>query len=347
MLERNISDVVLLKIDESLPSFARRFLLEKGTGETEKEFPCELSVRKGFSNRPFRGELLCFDLCRIAEDFFEWKASYKFSHWKYRLYRIGEFHYDLEILGDFGSQWVWPFRTVEFILRILQWKQGYMQMHSAGFYNGRNAVLLMASSGTGKTLTTLHFLCNGGKVYDDDTVTFRHGNLLPTLSKISFWEYRYRNNKNVLPENMPHFSPSLKRKQRFYRFCNLMSMNLLNLGEPIPAMEYWPDCRPPVAPVEKVIVLKKGPEFRKVKDYDKHLCVNRLFGDLTFQCLPLLRIAEIEKMTGYSILDATRFFADNRKFLTDRITTLPFTVFDVPSIYSREIFNQLHEEIMS
>ena len=343
-----VADLVMLKVDDDLPRFARSFLTGGGTpAENGAELPYSLTVRQGFSGLPAKNGWLGFDLCRMAENVLEWKAQYKFSRWKYRLYRMSDTAWQLEIDGDFFSQWVWPFRTVEMILRLLRWRTGTIQFHAAGLFNGRSAVLLLAPSGTGKTLTTLHFLCGGGKIYHDDTVSWKDGKLLPTLKRISFWENRYRNTPEVLPPNMPVLSPQLKRKQNLSRILNKLSGGYLSLGVPIPVAEYWPEGQPPPAPLSGIIALRKGTEFRPVHDVGSAAFLNRILGDMEFQCLPLLRIAELEKLTGFSILGAEAFFQAHRDFVRRELGALPFKTFDVPPRYSRELFESLKREILS
>lgn len=344
----NVSDIVSLKVDKRLPVFARRFLTAKGVPARDgAAFPFSLTVRRGFSGLPVSGGWLKFDLCRMAENAIEWEARYKFSRYRYRLYRLDAASWQLEVDGDFFSQWVWPFRQAGAILRLLCWRGGLMQFHSAGFFNGRNAVLLLAPSGTGKTLTTLHFLCGGGKVYHDDTVSWKNGCLIPTLKQISFWENRYRNTPEVLPANMPVFSAELKRKQRLSCCLNRLTCGYLSFGVPLPVAEYWPDAQPPPAPIGKIIALRKGTAFRPVYDMESTTFLNRINGDMEFQCLPLLRIAELEKLTGFSILGAEDFLRDNRNFVREKLGTLPFAVFEVPSRYSAELFKTLEKEILS
>lgn len=343
-----ISELIALEVDDRLPHFARRFLAGKGTPAAAGEpHPFSLTVRQGFSGMAPPKGWLSFDSCRIAENVLEWRAQYKFSRWKYRLYRMNANAYQLEVDGDFCSQWVWPFRTVEMILRVLRWRSGMLQFHSAGFYNGRKAVLMLASSGTGKTLTTLHYLCGGGKVYHDDTVTWKDGNLIPTLNQISYWENRYRNTPEVLPKTMPSLSAKLKRQQRISCIINKLSHGYLSFGVPLPVAEYWPDAQPPPAPLGGIIALRRGPVFRRVENMGSDVFLNRVLGDMEFQCLPLLRVAELEKLTGFSILGAEEFLRVHRSFVRDRLGQLPFAVFEVPPRYSSELFESLKQEILS
>ncbi len=343
--ERIIGNGVALRFAGDIPCFARRYLNAFGRASDGREAACSLEVSAGFSGRVPQGKVVRLDLCRMSEDFLEWKAQYKFAYWKYRLYKRSENDYSLEIEGDFFSQWAWPFRTVGPILRLLQGREGSFGFHAAGFYNGHSATLLFAPSGTGKTLTTLHYLCGGGKMYNDDTVRWENGKLQPSLTGLSFWEHRYRHTPEVLPENLPAFSAGFKRRQILCRFFNALSFGYLSLGARLPVKELWPGSEPPEAPVGKIVALRKGEEFRRLENFDKQTFFHRLYGDFEFQNLPLLRIAELETLTGYSLLGANRYLAEVRRIIDEELLPLPFSAFEVPARYSKALFESLKKEI--
>jgi len=194
MISRNYRNVVQLVFSTKLPFLARRILCSLTRPSAPEDSPQHVleivSGRVKTSDFP-RPYCRIDSSWRVNDSFFYEKCQYKFSQWEYVLTKVAPKHWRLQICGDVYSSLVWPYRTVGGLLRVLLCQYGLMSFHSAGFYDGRGAALVLAPSGTGKTLTTLHFLCRGGQVYNDDTVVWQDGKILPTPWGMHFWEHRY------------------------------------------------------------------------------------------------------------------------------------------------------------
>lgn len=306
----NISDIVKLKLDRRLPFFSRRLLSNTGIPAKENEtFPYTLTIRHGFSDSKPRGDWLSFDQCRMAENAMEWRARYKFSRWKYRLYHLDATSWQLEINGDFFSQWIWPHQLAGTILRLLLWRGGMMQIPAAGVFSGGNAVLLLPSPKTEKFLNIILDSC-GDKVYHN---------------KAAAW----------------------KKDGRLLPFCRSDKSRSLKFGLSFPSAENLPNIQPPPAPISKVIVLHRGNSFSQIYDAEKTAFINRITGNMEIYNLPLLRIAELEKLTGFSVLGAEEYLTSCRTSVRKHLDPLPFTVLEFPPDFSMEQIEALKKEIQS
>lgn len=206
----------------------------------------------------------------------------------------------------------------------------------------------MAPSGTGKTLTSLHFLCSGGKIYSDDTVMLRNGKLVSTINHVNFWEYRYRKTPEVLPANMPVLTEHDKRKMNLFRVLNMLSMGYVGLGLNMEAESYWSGCKAPESEPKRIIALQKGNAFsvEEPEKCDLEIFSNRLMGDLEFQNLMLLRLSDAAKLTGkLGFLGVSEFFTSYSDMLSKLFSECEFIKVTVPPRYSREHFEQLNRLI--
>lgn len=283
---------------------------------------------------------------RICDNFLEVKCKYKFSAWTYRLMQVGERNFEMKIRGDFASSWCWPYRTLVPLVRLFMQKCGYYYFHAAGFLKKKDhsAVMLMAPSGTGKTLSTLHYLCNGGKMFHDDTVLWHNGNLYPQMKTLNFWAYRYRKTPEVLPEKLPEFSSADQKRLYLYQFIRHCSLGMVGFSLVLPVKQYWPDCDAPVAPLKKIIALSKG-DCLQEDVVNKEALKNGLLGDLEFQNISLLRIREIEELTNCHLLNTKAFFDSYRSVISGILNESDLFHLKVPSIYSRKVFQKIDELI--
>ena len=305
----NISDIVKLKVDRRLPFYSRQILSKAGIPAKETEpLPYSLTIRQGFSDFPLPGGWLSFDLCRMAENAVEWRARHKFSRWKYRLYRLDAASWQLEIKGDFFSQWIWPHQLAGAILRLLLWRGGLMQIPTAGVFSGIRAVLLLSSPETEKFLDKFLESCSD-KVHYDKMTTWKDGSLIPS-----------------------------RRSTR---------SRSLNSGLSFPAAGNLPKGQPSSVPIGGMIVLRRGSSFSKIYDAEKTAFANRITGDLEIYDLPLLRIAEMETLTGFSVLGAEDYLSSCRASVGKLLENVPITVLELPPDFSMEQIETLKKEILS
>lgn len=346
----NIHNLIRLEISDDIPSLAVKQIRKFDTGPTahdaeEDIFTIKISKRHTQTPEKTLGIDLAF---KIGDNYLECSCKYKFSSWKYVLTQHSDKLWELEISGDVFSSLAWPFRTLLPLIRLILLKKGCYFFHSAGFYNGTSAVMIMAPSGTGKTLTSLHFLCSGGKVYSDDTVMLRNGKLVSTINHVNFWEYRYRKTPEVLPANMPVLTEHDKRKMDMFRVMNILSMGYVSLGLNMEAESYWPGCKAPEAKPTRIIALQKGNAFsvKEPEKCDLEIFSNRLMGDLEFQNLMLLRLSDAAKLTGkLKFLGISEFFTSYSDMLAKLFSECEFIKVTVPPRYSREHFEQLNRLI--
>lgn len=347
----NYLNIIKINIHKNISSHAKKVICRQDYGEelsieNAKHILDIIPLKK--TNEKLPDSLKVDSFFQVNNDSVLEKCKYKFSSWKYLIKIISPTHWVLAVSGDFCSSWVWPYRTLGNILKFLAWKNNYFLFHAAGFYNGKNAVMVLAPGGTGKTLTTIHFLCNNGQIYNDDTVAFSNNKLIATAKGIAFWSHRYKNNPEALPANMPQLNRRDKFREHFRTYLKTLSLGTVHFSQALSFEDYWQNAVPPSATVNKIIALQKSSEFAindDINDIDIDVLKNRLLGDLEFQSLPLLRLADVFKVTGIKLFDCEGFFRSYRKFLNEIIENAEVISVSVPPLYTRETFKQLNELI--
>jgi|GEM_PF-2378171 len=351
MIPRNYKDTVQLILSPKLPALAEKILMGQTTPCTGKEsFAHKLEIvpaRRRADLTPPGKHMLIDSAYRLNETHFHEKCIYKFSKWQYLVKKLTPSHWRIEVAGDIFSHLVWPYRTVGSLLKVLLCQHGLMSFHSAGFYDGQDVALVLAPSGTGKTLTTIHFLCRGGGVYNDDTVTVKDGKIIPTPWGMHFWEHRYKNAPEILPTNMPVFTGRDKWRLRASRVLKAASLGMVGLGSRLNIAEYWPGSVPPPAEPVKIISLRRGEQLRVDTNTPVEVLRNRLWGDLEYQCLPVLRWRDVETISGIPFFQAGEFFDRHRNFMDKLFARCRLTTITVPARYSREVFECINEAIHS
>lgn len=347
----DIMDVVRLEISEKLPSYSRKnissLFISADASDHEPQYRLQILPLKNHGLKP--STFYKIDAAyKIAENCLAVKCNYKCSQWEYRLSCLDSFNFKFEVAGDFFSSWCWPYRSLLPLVRLFMQKCGYYYFHSAGFFNqtDSSAVMLMAPSGTGKTLSTLHYLCNGGKMFHDDTVLWHNGYLYPTINTLNFWAYRYRKTPEVLPATLPAFAWRDRIRGLLFRFIRLISFGMVGLSLSLTVKKYWPECEAPVAPLKKIIVLSKSSELREIfSGIDPDHLKNRILGDLEFQNIALLRIQEMEELTGIQILNVKEFFESYQTVLNRVFKKCKLYYLEVPAKYSKTVFEKINQLI--
>jgi len=349
MYEYNLYNLLHIKIDKKLPLFA--------ISNIKKSFSCfnDISSNITFKETLVIGKLTpeveksltnnsyiidCFQLLD-SDRFFE-RCQYKFSKWKYLFYfkkATKEWH--LAVKGDLFSSFAWPYRTLSNIIKLLLGIHGCYFLHAASFFYKGNAILLIAPSGTGKTLTALHWLCDRKQIYSDDTSVYYNGNILPNTLHISFWEHRYKNAVGILPANMPIFSKMDKFVSYIFRFLNVISRGYVGLGMTIGLKEYFSN---PIAPISSpgfILSLSKGDKFAINHAANKEVLCNKLIGDFIFQSLPIIRWMDIMSLTGSNFLPCKDIIEGYSTFIKNLINNTPVCSITVPESYSVEVYNKI------
>ena len=209
--------------------------------------------------------------------------------------------------------------------------------------------MMTAASGTGKTLTTLHWLSDGGKIYDDDTVAWRDGLLYPTENiHINFWSTRYKKNPAALPPKKLQLNKNDIRKERLFALIAFLTRGYVTFGCNIDIGSYYPGSKAPAAKLARMLLVSKGKGYERkerINENDRMLCENRLIGDFDFQHLALHRITELEALTGFHLLEVGKMFDFYRETLHSIIQEIPLRNIKVPRQYSREIYLNIAEQI--
>lgn len=349
MYEYNLYNLLRIKIDKKLPFFAIRnakkysgLLNKLGATTSFKETliiePLTSKLETSLSDNTLEIDASQYiDTNRFLE-----KCQYKFSKWKYLLYynqKTKEWHFAIK--GDFSSNFVWPGRTLSNIIKLLLGMHGCFSIHAASFFYQGNAILILAPSGTGKTLTTLHWLCEGNQIYSDDTSIYYDGKILPDAHSISFWEYRYKKNKNVLPSNMPSFSFRDKITSYLFRFLKLISRGYIGFGMAIDLKKCFVNPIANPASPSMILSLKKGDKIELVQEVDRDVIINRLIGDFIFQSLPIIRWMDVMMLTGSNLLPCKKIVENYNIFIRNLINNRVIYSLTVPSNYSIDVYKKI------
>lgn len=172
-----------------------------------------------------------------------------------------------------------------------------MSVHAASFAGNDGATLMLAPSGTGKTLTVLNWLCRGNQFYGDDQACIYNGYVLPLVNSVSYWEHRYKGNNNALPDTMPGLQSRERKQLRIAKLLKFLSLGNVGFGTSLDPKEYWPNSIAEIKPVTKILMLQKADKFGIIKNASREEAVNKIMGDFRFQSLSILRWAECARLT--------------------------------------------------
>ena len=354
-MELFYNNLVRIEIVDKLPKAALKMLKKMGftdNGSLKLSDPVEFSVKLGKLN-PERIQRIKNDALDIdqswffSENSFSEKCRYKFSRWKYVFTKSEEgadfeFYFD----GDFFSSWVWPQRSLAPLIFLFLYTKGYYFLHAAAFVHSGEGIMMLAPSGTGKTLTSLHWLCDNNTLYSDDTIIVKDYQLIPNLQRIRFWAHRYRGSSNVLPDNFPKLDRKDRWKTFLYRVMNKLTLGRVAFGLGMCLDKYWQEqiVGNPVQ-LKRIVALRKGNCFKINKSPDRERIKNILIGDFMFQNLPLLRLKDASLLGNFEHLPCREYFDDYVKKIESSVDNYELVELVVPSLYSKDLYKEVSEVI--
>lgn len=321
-------------------------LLEPFVGKPEAQDAPTLHIHSSAKEpSPSKGMARIDNFYYIDEDRLIEKSQYKWSRWTCELTGIATMRdVHLTVSGDLYSGWVWPYRTLSAVLRMALGYHGGLLLHAAGYArSGGGATLVLAPSGTGKTLTSLHWLCDGRSYYGDDSVLLADGRLHAMNTRINYWPHRYQGH-DVLPQGFPALQIKEKRRLAFNRVLQRMTGGQVGFGTRLDADTYWPGCVAEPRPVDRLVVLHKAERFGIDEACDQTALRNRIIADLRYQGLSVLRWALCARLAEPSLWlsqwEARVGLQVDRLLDSTRIISV-----GVPARYSDRVYAELREVI--
>lgn len=342
----NLHNILKIKVSKDLPYLAKKSIKELFSFYTGSINYHKITLN--IENYTTKHENLikndsfnidCFQ--KVQENAFYENCVYKFAHWEYLLYRHSKSNWTLAVKGNFASGMVWPCRTLINLVNLFLGTNDCYSIHAASFYTEKGAVLLVAPSGTGKTLTTLHWICSNRKFYDDDTTTILRDTAIPTVNSVGFWGHRYKGNLNVFPKNFPKFKFKTKTHLYFNNILEKLTLGYVGLACQLNINDYFPNSIAPKAKIYKIISIIKGREFKLVNNSNKQIIKNKLIGDLMYQNLSIVRWNEVMKLTGSNLLPTKLFFDNYTAFINKILKDSTLINIEVPPKYSSSLFNNI------
>jgi hypothetical protein len=353
MVSYNLFNILKVNIADDVSYFAKKCILESNTiikCHDKTAYKHYLNIKKLTPKleQSLSTNTLVIDIFQYLDNnkYLE-KCKYKFSEWKFLLYIGNESNtWNIAVKGDFYSNFVWPYRTLDNLIKLILGMYNCYFIHAASFYTKNGAILIIAPSGTGKTLTALHWLCDGGKFYSDDTSVILNNKVLFNTKSISFWAYRYKNNKNALPLNFPNFTIKDKTKALFYKALNNISFKCIGFSTRIKIDKYFPDSKASPSAPQKIISFKRGSKFSVNYTKDKEIIINRLIGDFMFQGLPVLKWLDVMTLFKGNIINPKEYLDNYIVFINKLIRENDVYEVIIPENYSRELYNKIKKVII-
>ena len=362
MSNNNIEKLIKINISDDLPYFAKkhiagsagsagvsRHLMPDG-GELFEKIP-EITVNVILLSDDFiKKNTTGYKKIDIFYKFFDGgfieKAKYKFSSWESMVLGMNESmnNFTLAVRGDFFSQWVWPYRTLGNLSRLILAYWGIIPVHAAAFSVDDGATLMLAPSGTGKTLTTINWLCRNNQFYSDDQSYTYNGFVFPSASSISYWAHRYKGNSDAIPLNMPSLQKEEQKKLRIARLLKTLSLGNVGFGASLNVKKYWPGCIAPVKPVKKIIILHKADKFGVIENISQEEAINKIIGDFRFQSLSILRWLEGARLTRHNLF-LIDWEQQCRKIISELVNSCQLVKIGIPNRYSQAVYKNLENII--
>jgi len=271
------------------------------------------------------------------------RSSYKWSRWTTELVGIDQMQQvTMSVFGDFFSSWVWPYRTLGAVIRMMLGHQQAIVLHAAGYpREDGGASLMLAPSGTGKTLTSLHWLCEGRAYYGDDCVIMANGRLHAMNTLINYWPHRYKGG-DALPRAMPPLHRDQKRRLSRSAWLRRLSAGQVGFGASMDAKAYWPGCLAPPRRPDRLVVLEKSDRFIRHPNYRRQAIKYRILADLRYQALPVLRWALCARLAQPTLWLA-RWEAIVEEQVDALLDTVQIISVGVPAAYDKRVYEQLRE----
>lgn len=281
----------------------------------------------------------------IGNDLLIERAQYKWSRWTSEMTGIRDMEdVCLRVRGDRYSAWAWPFRTFVATLRMMLTHQGGLLLHAAGYArdDGRST-LMLAPSGTGKTLTSLHWLCDGQPYYGDDLILYAKGRLHAMATQINFWPDRYRA-ANVLPSAFPRLMPDDAKRLSRNQWVRRLTAGQVGFGLRIDADRYWPGSVAAPQKADRLVVLHKAPTFCIDQTCDRKILRNRIIADLRYQSLPVLRWALCARLAQPGLW-LSRWEEQVERQVDRMLDEMEVISIGVPSQYDKTVYDRLRKVI--
>lgn len=339
-------DVASVAIDRRFSSVAIKHLLSMVSRQKPSANRVSLTIHKGMvlDHKPLDA-VPCTPSISVTEDCI-WEVNrYKFCSWTLLIAGLRDMR-DIHVYvsGDLMSAWVWPFRTVGSLLKLIAGHCGFCFLHGAGLsLNEQTAALIVGSSGTGKTLTFLNWVCRGLSAYHDDHVVIEKDSVIPHSTKICFWYDRYRAHP-VLSKLLPELSKRDRRTLRLSRMLRCLSLGKASIAVSLDIGEYWPNSLEHRSlPVVKLIRLHAGHRLVPGESVDPQGgFVNQLIGDLRFTNMPILRwvnaVASLH--TGHPL---AKWESNLEATIRRVVQSSECFEIGVPSCYDERVFKSIEE----
>jgi len=348
-LRYNIHDFLNVEVDDALPDrvLKNMYVLERfgTTAFRDDELPLLTIGGMPAGGAQVPDDCRHVDNCyTLNDDFLLEKAQYKWSKWTLALCGLSEMQkVSLLVGGGHLSQWVWPFRTVSAAVRLMLGYRGDLILHAAGFATGDRATLVLAPSSTGKTLTSLHWLCDGRAFYGDDLVIYANGKLYGLADKMSFWSDRYTS-ADMLPAAMPQLHGQDRRLLLIFGLLRRATFGQVEFGVHLNVKAYWPQSVAAPLPLRRVVLMYRADRFRIDTDVDVESVYNRVVADLRFQALPIMRWSMCARLACPEmwLVDWEQRTAAT---VRDMLEGVELVRIGVPPDYGRNVYRQIAEHL--
>jgi len=204
--------------------------------------------------------------------------------------------------------------------------------------------VVVAPSGTGKTLTSMNWLAEGGQFYGDDRLLYANGKIHCLTSAVNFWIHRYRSVPGDLRDEM--VSLCLRDRLRSH-FCNMVrraTLGRVGFSSSLSLARYWPDSVAEPAPLTRLVLLHRAERLSGIENADFAEAYNRVMADFRFQSLPVLRWCQCARIV-LPESPLAQWEGACAKTLRAMLENVELLKIGVPPVYSASVYHSLREAI--
>ncbi|HDY89831.1 MAG TPA: hypothetical protein ENH82_17155 [bacterium] len=191
----------------------------------------------------------------IKEGYLYTNDSYKTAQWEVEISRIEDETVRVRVNPNFSGYLFFGSYIIDFLLRVKMNQKGYPFVHGSGIVKDGTAYLFPARSGTGKTVTTMHFLDNGFQLLGDNFFIGHADKILSFPSSMNIFYY------NLAPKIKKGLTSNILFGLKLKRLLYQATMGYVKIFTPVSVKSLFKGQIVDEAVPGKIYLMQVGSEF--------------------------------------------------------------------------------------
>ncbi|MHC4213287.1 MAG: hypothetical protein ACYSWP_07950 [Planctomycetota bacterium] len=249
-----------------------------------------------------------------AQGYLYTNDSYKTAKWQVEISGLESDVVRVRVNPNLSGYLFFGSYIISFLLRVKMNQKGYPFIHGSGISRNDAACIFPARSGSGKTVTTMHYLDNGYKLLGDNFVIVNREKVLSFPSSMNIFYYNLAPKiKNSLSKNTLFV---LKLKHLLYK----LTLGYIKIFTPVSVKKLFPGQIVDSSSLKMVGLMQVGPEF-SIEKMSKDMLVQHLLYNNQMDAHPF-----IDYITEYAFVYPDSWLsrhwdvlADNYKNMLDQV----------------------------